>query len=110
MMGYVYLAGPYSHQDPKVRRMRYVALSKKAAELMRAGWVVYSPITHGHAIAVGNDLPVDFDWWRGQCFEMLRHAAKVLVLRLDGYPYSVGVAAEIELALQLNIPVDYIDV
>lgn len=111
MKGYIYLAGPYSHELATVRHDRYVALSKKAAELMRDGHVVYSPITHGHVIARSNELPTEFnEFWRKQCFEMLRHSSQVMVLRLDGYHDSVGVNAEIGLAIQLGIPVDHIDV
>lgn len=110
MKGYIYLAGPYTHELATVRHDRYTALSKKAAELMREGHVIYSPITHGHVIARSHELPTGFDWWRKQCFEMLRHSSRVMVLRLDGYHDSVGVAAEIKLALSLDIPVDHIDV
>lgn len=109
MNGYIYLAGPYSHELAKVRQERFEALTKKAAELMRAGHVVYSPITHGHTIAMAHTLPMDFIYWKGQCFEMLRHARQLTVLRLPGYVDSVGVTAEIKLALDLHLPIEYID-
>jgi len=104
----IYLAGPYSHDDSRVREERFEALTKKAAELMRAGYVVYSPITHGHAIAERHDLPLEFDWWRDQCFGLMRHARKVVVLTSFGWNVSVGVAAEIKMAESLGIPVEYV--
>lgn len=109
MKGFVYLAGPYTSNDENVRIARFNLLTKKAADLMLQGYVVYSPITHGHTIAEKYKLPVDFDWWRKQCFEMLRHSSKLFILRLPGYQESIGVSEEITLALKLNIPIEYVD-
>ena len=105
----IYLAGPYSHEDPKVREERFEALTQKAAELMLDGHVVFSPITHGHTIAEYHDLPKDFAWWEKQDIDFLRHCSKLIILRLDGYDKSVGVTAEVELADLLNIPMEFID-
>lgn len=44
----VYLATPYSHPDPKVREARFQAVNAVAAQLMRDGHHVYSPISHAH--------------------------------------------------------------
>jgi len=106
----IYLAGPYSHESAIIRLERFEALTKKAAQLMIDGHIVYSPITHGHAIAARHDLPLTFDWWSNQCVEMLRHSSRIMVLRIDGYTSSVGVRHEIDIALKLGIPVEYVDV
>lgn len=105
----IYLAGPYSHKDEAIRVQRFEALTKKAAELMIDGFVVFSPITHGHTIAERHDLPLDFGWWSNQCISMLEHADRLLVLRLDGYAESVGVNSEIAYAEQNGITVAYIN-
>ena len=107
MKGYIYLAGPYTHGSIIIRQERFEALTKKTAELMRDGHVVFSPITHGHAIAVRHDMPVGFEFWKDQDLEMLRHAAKVIVLMLPGYYESVGVKAEIEAARTIGIDVEF---
>ncbi len=105
----IYLAGPYTHPDEAVRLDRYEKLTAKAAELMvEGGHVVFSPITHGHAIAVAHDLPTDFAWWSEQCLGMLRHADKIIVLALPGHDESKGVEAEIQFAKTLNIPIEFI--
>lgn len=96
----IYLAGPYSHKDEAIRIERFEALTKKAAQLMH---VVFSPITHGHAIAERHDLPLDFAWWGSQCLEMLKNAKKLIVLRIDGY------AVEIKFAETNGIPVSYVN-
>lgn len=103
----IYLAGPYSHPDADIRQRRYEQLTAKAAELMIEGHVVFSPITHGHAIAEAHDLPGDFEWWESQCLGMLLHATKLIVLTLDGYETSKGVNAELMYAISLGIPVEY---
>jgi len=105
----IYLAGPYTHKDGAVRVARFEALTKKAAQLMNDGFTVYSPITHGHAIAERHDLPLDFAWWSNQCLDMLSRATTLFVLRLDGYAESIGVAAEIAYAEQLNIKIEFIN-
>jgi len=106
--GYIYLAGPYSHPDAEVRHARYQALTAKAAELMLENYVVFSPITHGHAVAMGHNLPTDFAWWELQCLGMLRHASKLVVLTLDGWEHSKGVEVEVEFARKSGISIEYI--
>jgi nucleoside 2-deoxyribosyltransferase len=44
----IYLAGPYSHWNPAVRAIRFHKLNEKAAELLNAGFLVFSPISHSH--------------------------------------------------------------
>ena len=105
----IYLAGPYSHEDPKVREQRFEALTKKAAELRIDGLVIFSPITHGHAIADRHDLPLDFQWWQNQCLDILSRATSMVVLRLPGYDESKGVSAEIAHAERLNIKIEFMN-
>ena len=105
----IYLAGPYSHEDEAMRVARFEALTKKAAELMIDGFTVFSPITHGHAIAERHDLPLDFSWWQHQCLDMLSRASKLIVLRLDGYVESRGVNAEIAHAEKYGINIEFIN-
>ena len=105
----IYLAGPYSHEDMEVREARFRALTKKAAELMLDGHVVFSPITHGHTIAEYHDLPKGWEWWSKQDFKFLGFASKLIVLQIDGYIESVGVTAEIAFAEANGIPVGYVN-
>jgi hypothetical protein len=48
----IYLASPYSHPDPAVREARFREACRAAAKLMRLGQPAFSPIVHGHPIAV----------------------------------------------------------
>lgn len=106
----IYLAGPYSHDDQNIREQRFEALTKKAAQLMIDGHVVFSPITHGHTIAERHELPLSFEWWATQCLGMLNVAERLIILRLDGYVESIGVNAEIRHAEALGIKIEYVNV
>jgi nucleoside 2-deoxyribosyltransferase len=104
----IYLASPYSHSDSSVQEQRFEAVCKKAAELFRAGQIVFSPIAHSHPIA---KYGIPGDWQTWEAFDRIMIAAcdKIVVLCLDGWKTSKGVAAEIEIAKQLGKPVEYIE-
>lgn len=110
MKGIVYLAIPYSHPDKQVRHRRFEIVNKVAADLMRQGEIVFSPISHSHVIAVENDLPTDWDYWKKSCMEFVTRSDKVVVVCVDGWKESTGVQAEIKIAKQNNIPIEYINV
>ncbi len=106
----IYLACPYSHDDPGVRLARFDAVNKAAAKLMSKGEFVYSPISHTHPIALVGDLPLDWQYWQNFDRVFLEHCIKVVVLKLDGWELSAGVKGEIAIAEELGIPVEYLEV
>lgn len=108
-MSFIYIASPYSHEDPAVREERFAAVSAFTAELVREGTVAYSPIAHSHPLAVKYGLRGDFRFWMHQNYGMLCKASRMLVLCLDGWNDSDGVQAEIAFAEQCGIRVDYTD-
>ena len=118
----VYLASPYSDPSCDVRMLRYHAVTYIASELMRRGELIYSPITHGHAIATDATkiacrakLPTGWDFWGQHCCEMLRACGMMLILTLPGYEQSEGIANEMSFARDHGImwkplsPWDFID-
>ena len=105
----VYLATPYSHPDPAIREQRYHAVNRAAATLMAQGEHIYSPITHCHPLAVAHDMPTNWEFWAEYDGAFLRAAKKMLVLCLPGWRDSVGVTAEIQIAREMGIPVEYMD-
>jgi len=55
----IYLACPYSHDNPEVRRFRHQTVNQVALKLHREGHFVYSPLTHNlPLIAKQYNLPV----------------------------------------------------
>jgi nucleoside 2-deoxyribosyltransferase len=103
----IYLAAPYSHPEPSVREQRFRAACIAAARLIRAGHVIFSPISHGHPIAAYG-LPTDWWFWERHDREQLAQCDEVVVLTLDGWRKSVGVQAEIRIAGELGKPVRYL--
>ncbi len=103
----IYLASPYSDPDPEIRGKRFYEACRYAAEIMRKGLVVFSPIAHTHQIAMAGNLPYEWDYWREVDTAFLERCNLVVVFTLDGWDTSTGVQAEIEIAEELGIPVEY---
>lgn len=105
----VYLACPYSHPDAAVREWRFRQSNLAAAQLMKAGEMIFAPISHTHPIAVDGDLPKGWDFWERYDRAILSCCHKVIVLRLPGWAESTGVQSEIKIGQEMAIPVEYID-
>ncbi len=116
--GLTYLASPYSviwniskQMAAKVRQRRFKEVCKKAADMMKDGYKIFCPIAHSHPIEVIG-MPGELqsgDFWMGQDLEVLKHCARLVVFRMEGWNESSGVKREIEFAEQNGIPVYYID-
>lgn len=104
----VYLASPYTHDDPAVRQARYEAVCRAAAEIVRGGQAVFSPIAHSHALCQ-HGLPLDWPFWRDIDLTLLRRCDVLWVLATEGWAESVGVRAEIDAAREHGLPVHTID-
>ena len=100
-----YLAAPYSHPDTRVRWERYRQINQAAAFLMQRGQLVYSPISHSHAIAVEHNLPTGWDYWERLDRAMLAACGSLTLLKIDGWDQSVGVRHELEIAEELGLVV-----
>lgn len=109
-MNLIYLASPYSHSSPMVREQRFVAACRAAGRLMKAGEQVFSPIAHSHPIEqyFEDETREGHDFWLRQDFAVLQRCSRLLVLTLEGWEASKGVAAEIEFAQQNGIPVGFL--
>lgn len=103
----IYLASPYSHPDQAVREQRFRAACRAAVALLRAGQLVFSPITHSHPLAQ-HGLPGNWQFWERYDREFLERCDEVVVLMLPGWKESVGVQAEIRIAGELGKPVRYL--
>lgn len=101
----IYLASPYSHPDPLIRKTRFLLARERCAELLASRVWVYSPIVHCHEMAEVFNLPTDFQFWKEYNFDMLRRADAMEVLALEDWKLSVGVNIEMQFALQAGIEV-----
>ena len=105
----IYLASPYTYDDPAVRQQRFEAACRAAAELILQGKTVFSPIAHSHAIC-RYGLPSDWQFWQRHDLALLALCEEVVVLKLDGWHQSVGVQAEIAAACALGKPVKFMSI
>lgn len=105
----VYLATPYNHPDAEVRERRFREVNRVAGDMIRRGEHVFSPISHTHPIALDGDLPKGWEFWRTYDRAMLRACGKLAVLMQDGWQESVGVQAEIAIAREMGLPVEFIE-
>lgn len=98
-----YLACPYSHPDHSVRVERFIAANRAAGYLIREGHTVFSPISHTHPIAEEGELPKGWTFWRSFDTAYLSVSRAFIVLAIDGWEESVGVAAEHEIAARFGL-------
>lgn len=103
----IYIASPYSHPLFLKREERYKQTMAFCARLINEGKVVFSPIVHNHQIAFFHDLPTVALFWQTANEAMIRLSSTVLVLKLDGWETSIGVAHEIDFATGIGKPVVY---
>lgn len=104
----IYIASPYTGPTPKIMRDRFHGALHYTAYLLHRGLHPYSPIVHFHELADWQDLPKDFEFWRDLNYNMLARCDALHVLCWVGWRKSVGVAAEIEKAKELNKPITYV--
>ncbi len=104
----IYLASPYTHESIHVMHERFCQAAYVASKLMR-DHVVYSPIVHGHAIAIRNDMPKDWEFWKKHCIHMLSLADEMWIINLKGMGSSIGVNEELNYCMKNNKPVKIID-
>ncbi len=109
-MSFIYLASPYSHPDPAVKEARFERACLHAADFMESGYKVFCPIAHSHPIEVhGMDGIRSGDFWLEQDFAILRHADKMVVVKMPGWDKSLGIEREIAFCKDNGIPVEFVD-
>lgn len=105
----IYLATPYrgktgnSFDDSFIENERYDQITKIAGELTKMGFMVFSPITHSHPMAVRcSGIGDDFDYWEKFDLSMVKWADVLIVTELKGWTESRGLACEIEYAKKIG--------
>ncbi len=79
----IYLASPFTDDSPSVEEERFHAVCACAAEMMRAGMHIFSPIAHAYPIS-RHGLPGDWAYWEAYDRSMLARCDELIVLRLPG--------------------------
>ena len=106
----IYLASPYTHKDTKVCRRRYKQVSLSTIHLLQHGIHAFSPINYNGGpewTRKKHQLPIEWHFWEVYDKNFLDRCDALVILTIDGWDKSVGVAAEIEYAKDLGMPVFY---
>src|SRR4051794_35591191 len=93
----IYLACPYTDPDPLVRKERFQIATAAAAELIRVGFIVYSPITMTHPIdqvLAGGSATLGSEYWVAFDEAFMDMCSEMIVIRVDGWQKSRGVKRE----------------
>lgn len=89
-----YLATPYA-AHPYGLAAATCDAARHAAELMTLGVRVFSPIAHGHPIAMAGRIPPEsHEFWLAQDEPFMEAAAAMIAVRLPGWDKSTGMAWE----------------
>lgn len=104
----IYLATPYTHRDNFVMENRYREALECAADLIKQGKRVYSPIVHFHPMACIYGLPRDIEFWGTMAFDMIDRCDEFVVLLMEGWKESLGIAREVEYAAEQGKPISYL--
>lgn len=94
----IYLASPYSHNDPEIVEQRVEMTTKVINTLLQQGKTVISPVVYGANIVKTCGLPGDWKFWENFCIEVLSLCDELYVLPLDDWETSIGMKGEIDYA------------
>lgn len=100
----IYLASPYNHEVEDIRRNRFEIITMIAAHLMKQGHLIIAPIVHSHNILKHHNLGCGWEYWAEHDTAILTRCDELWITKMNGWNKSVGIAAEIEIARSLNMP------
>jgi hypothetical protein len=107
----IYLACPYTHADHRVREGRFKSATAAAAELIRQGYIVYSPITMTHPLDVvlaGDTDTLGSDYWIKFDEAFMAVCSEMIVLQIDGWDQSQGIKREMDYFKRRGKPVRFL--
>ena len=105
----VYLATPYTSKDWTVKENRFDKVNQVAAKLIAKGEIIFSPISMAHPIAKAGELPGNWEFWDKFDRAYLECCYKLYVLTLKGWEESTGVQAEIKIAKEFGLEIEYLN-
>jgi hypothetical protein len=102
----IYLAIPYSG----IQEESFKIANEVSAQLMKEGYIVFSPISHSHSISQQCSLPTNWEFWIEQDEAFIQWCDMMLVVVMDELGHfrisnSVGVQGEIALCKENKKPI-----
>jgi hypothetical protein len=107
--GFWYIATPYSGY-PEGIDAAYEEACKAGAYLIRHGVKVFVPIAHTHPLAVIGSLdPFDHSLWMAQDEPFVDEAKGLIVVMMESWEQSRGIAEEIRKFREQGKPIIYME-
>lgn len=108
-MTFWYLGSPYSKYPTGLYDAFFQACRARGL-LVRAGILCFCPVVHSHNVAeiCGMD-PRSHAIWMPSERPIMEAAMGLIVLKLEGWDESVGLAEEIDFFREKNLPVVYME-
>jgi hypothetical protein len=103
-----YLASPYTHSDPEVVLSRYDDTLLAVSTLARLNIHVISPIILWHQAAITHSLPTSHHFWQSFNESLLTRCSSLILLQLDGWQSSAGIAHELNFAAAHQLPITHL--
>ena len=103
----VYLMVPYSGTKAE-ERFRFSVVTKYAGRLLMQGFMVFSPVTHCHPIALLHKLPGNYEFWKPYCKSWIDWADVEFILCVPGWKKAIGVKAETQIFIDMMKPIHYV--
>jgi len=105
----IYIACPYSHQNPEIRNVRFEIANAVSALFIEHGYSVFSPISMSHPIARHMGNHNDSEFWVNIDLDWLKECHTIVVVKAPGWDFSSGINRELNYARDLGIEIRYID-
>lgn len=107
--GYWYLATPYTKWECGLNSA-FEHACNIAAELLKNGINIYSPIVHGHLLSTYGDInPIDHDIWMKIDAPMVYSSVGMIVVKMPGWDESKGIKHEIIEFKNSHKPIKYLE-
>jgi hypothetical protein len=107
----IYIATPYTDDDPNIIEHRVEKVTQYAAYLYSWGYNCFSPITHGHQVQryLPERLRKDHRFWLAIDMPFLQAATELHVVASPGVDQSSGVRWELDTARAFKMPTFIVD-
>lgn len=90
----IYLATPYTNEDPAVMEHRYNTAMDVAQYFISNNYVIFSPIVHCHEMAIKYKMNKDYTFWKTYNKSMIKVVKEVWFAAMPGCTKSTGMLAE----------------
>lgn len=104
----IYIASPYYSPDSGITQRRMEKIYEIMGEYIKRGEHVISPLSM-HEVVIRHNLDGTYAYWGKYCLNILNRCDKMVVLCMDGWKESKGLADEIRFCTENNIPIEYLE-